>query len=197
MWDGYLAAIDDFATTFPEVEAVAVIDRFHVAKNCRDGFETLRKQEMRRLKQVLSPEEYDQLVRGMMWVLRHNHPNLDESRRQRLRPFFEHSPLLHQAYTLREELTAIFNLPLSPEHARLRLNAWIAKVRRSSVSCFDKFLNTLLNHFSAIVNYFQRRANSGFVEGLNNKLKVLTRRCYGIRLLDTLSRRLRLDVGSF
>ena len=43
-------------------------------------------------------------------------------------------------------------------------------------------------------NYFHRRANSGFVEGFNNKLRVLTRRCYGIKRLDTLTRRLRLFV---
>jgi transposase len=31
-----------------------------------------------------------------------------------------------------------------------------------------------------ITNYFVERHSSGFVEGLNNKIKVIKRRCYGI-----------------
>jgi len=30
-----------------------------------------------------------------------------------------------------------------------------------------------------ITNYFINRQTSGFVEGLNNKIKVIKRRCYG------------------
>jgi transposase len=32
---------------------------------------------------------------------------------------------------------------------------------------------------SYIANYFKARKNSGFVERLNNKIKVAKRRCYG------------------
>ena len=48
MWDGYLGAAADFIAAFAEVEADIVIDRFHVAQNYRDDFDTLRKKEMRR-----------------------------------------------------------------------------------------------------------------------------------------------------
>ena len=42
------------------------------------------------------------------------------------------------------------------------------------------------------------RETSGFVEGLNNKLKVLKRRCYGLTNLEDFRRRAILDaVGPY
>lgn len=193
MWDGYVGAINDFVEENKEVEAKLVIDRFHVAQNYRDAFDTLRKKEMCRLKQTLTPVEYAENVKGMLWTLRYNHRKLKSKARKRLRRLFELSPALHKAYSLREELTAIFNQRLSPENGKQRLEAWVEKVERGDIRCYDKFIKTLKNYFDGIVNYFNERANSGFVEGFNNKLKILTRRCFGIKRLDTLTRRLRLD----
>jgi len=197
MWDGYLGAIADFLLAHPQIEARVVIDRFHVAKNYHDEFDTLRQQEMRRLKQSLPEATYREVCHDTLWLLRPNHVNLDEEGAQRLRRLFQHAPALHQAYTLREELTAIFNTALNRHEGRRRLQAWAAKVERSAVSCFDKFLKTLHNHLNPIANYFYRRANSGFVEGFNNKIRTLTRRCYGLKAVDTLFRRLWLDLNGY
>ena len=197
MWDGYLGAAADFIVAHPEVEARIVIDRFHVAQSYRADFDTLRKQELRRLRQALPEEVYKDIGHGMYWILRHNHGNLDEADKERLRTFFPYAPMLHQAYTLREELTAIFNMELDPDAGRRRLEKWAAKVERSGLNCFDKFLKTLRNHLDTIANYFHSRANSGFVEGFNNKLKTITRRCYGLKVVDSLFRRLWLDLNGY
>jgi transposase len=197
MWDGYLSAITDFMAVHPEVKAKIVIDRFHVAKNYREDFDMLRKQEMRRLRQALPEATYKEVTQGMHWLFRHNHANLDDADKVRLRSLFHHSPLLHQAYTLREELTAIFNMNLEPNEGRLRLEKWATKVASSTVTCFDKFLTTLQNHLTEIANYFDTRANSGFVEGINNKLKTITRRSYGLKRVDSLFRRLWLDLMGY
>jgi hypothetical protein len=45
-----------------------------------------------------------------------------------------------------------------------------------------------------ITNYFTRRFTSGWVEGLNNKIKALKRRCYGIANPISLFRRIWLDL---
>lgn len=197
MWDGYLSAITDFIDAHPDIRAKIVIDRFHVAKNYRDDFDTLRKKELKRLRKELPDETYKEVAHGMYWVLRHNHDNLNEDDKGRLRVLFSYSPLLHQAYTLREELTAIFNTNLSLPEGRHRLEAWAAKVERSTLTCFDKFIKTLHNHLDEIANYFHKRASSGFVEGFNNKLKTITRRSYGLKRVDSLFRRLWLDVNGY
>lgn len=197
MWDGYLGAIADFTAAHPEVKARVVIDRFHVARNYRDGFDTLRKKEFKRLRKVLPEATYKEGVAGTHWLLRHNYANLKEDDKVRLRRLFQYSPRLHQAYTLREELTAIFNTDLSLSEGRRRLEKWVAKVKRSALTCFDKFLKTLQNHLDEIANYFDKRASSGFVEGVNNKLKTITRRSYGLKRVDSLFRRLWLDLNGY
>jgi transposase len=197
MWEGYLNAIGDFMEANPDIKAKLVIDRFHVAENYRNGFDSLRKKEFRRLGKELPAETYQEVAHGMPWVLRHNHANLSAEDKVRLRTLFSHSPSLHQAYTLREELTAIFNLNLSLPEGQYRLQAWIAKVERSTLTCFDTFTKTLHKHLEEIANYFHRRASSGFVEGFNNKLKTITRRSYGLKRVDSLFRRLWLDLNGY
>ena len=190
MWDAYLGAATDFIDAFPEVEAKIVIDRFHVAQNYRGDFDTLRKKEYRRLRKELPEDTYKEVVYGLHWVLRRNHANLVEDDKVRLRTLFQYTPDLHQAYTLREELTAIFNTDLTQAKGQHRLERWIAKVESKKINCFKKFIKTLQNHLDMIANYFHERANSGFVEGFNNKLKAITRRSYGIQRVDSLYRRL-------
>ena len=74
-------------------------------------------------------------------------------------------------------LTSIFELPLTPAEAKQRLRAWKRLVQESELDCFDSFLSTLEKRLDEITNYFVARKNSGFVEGLNNKIKVIKRRC--------------------
>lgn len=194
MWEGYVNAIEEFIAAHPDVTARLVIDRFHVAQQYRDDFDELRKQEFKRLKKALPQATYDQDCKGTLWLLRKNHKDLDNQERVRLRRLFLHAPQLHQAYTLREELTALFNSVQSRAEGERRLTQWIDKVQQSALDCYDGFIKTLRSHWHPILNYFVARINSGFVEGLNNKIKTIKRRCYGIRKISTLFQRIWLDL---
>ena len=197
MWEGYTNAVKEFAAAHPELDIAVVIDRYHVAKNYRASVDELRKQERRRLRATLSEAEYQEIVKGMMWIIRKNNAALTDEERQKLRRLFELSPDLKLAYTLREELTAIFEMHLTVPQAKQRLQSWAAKVRRSGLVCFDSFLTTLANWRDDIANYFAQRLSSGFVEGLNNKVKTIKRRCYGILRVTTLFQRLYLDLQGY
>lgn len=56
MWEGYLTAIEEYIAAHDDVKARLVIDRFHVAQHYRDDFDSLRKQELKRMKKELPPE---------------------------------------------------------------------------------------------------------------------------------------------
>jgi len=107
-------------------------------------------------------------------------------------PLFNYSPLLKVAYEFCCQLTGIFNGNFSVEEAHDKLNEWIAAVESSKVTCFNKFIQTLRKYKSEIAHYFQDRYTSGFVEGFNNKVKVLKRRCYGIFNIKHLFQRISL-----
>ncbi len=191
MYEGFTEAVREELS-----HARIVIDRFHVARAYRDGLDDLRKQELGRLKKELPDVEYKQL-KGSMWALRKKPADLDSEERHTLRLLFRYSPKLKQAYDLQQQLTAIFDQHLSPTSAKTKIRAWIKRVARSELRCFDKFINTLGRWWVEIINYFVNRDNSGFVEGLNNKLKVLKRRSYGLFNLEHLFQRIFLDLEGY
>jgi len=196
MWDGYVNAVEEFAAAHKDLSLEIIVDRFHVAKNYRECVDKVRKKEIRRLKAELPEKEYEK-IKGLMWIVRKNNRDLTDTEREKLNLFFGHSPKLKLAYTFREELTAIFELNLTVEEGKDRLTKWCNKVRASTLTCFKRFLVTLDNWMDKIANYFSGRLSSGFVEGLNNKVKVLKRRCYGILQTTTLFQRLYLDLEGY
>ena len=195
MWKGYVNATEEFSKKH-KLSLEVVIDRYHVAKNYREAVDKLRKKETRRLKEELSEEEYEE-IKGAMWIIRKNEADLEDEEKEKLNRFFEYSPDLKLAYTFRENLTNIFEMNLTKEEGKEKLLDWKDNVEQSALSCFDKFLTTLDNWLDKIANYFTARLSSGFVEGLNNKLKTTKRRCYGILRTRTLFQRLYLDLEGY
>jgi transposase len=76
-----------------------VIDRFHVAKLYRKGLDTLRQQELQRLKQALSEEDSQQL-QGVMGALRKKEAQMTDEDKDKLARLCVHSPQLKLAYEL-------------------------------------------------------------------------------------------------
>lgn len=118
-----------------------MIDRFHVAKLYRKGLDTLRKQELQRLKQELSEEEYKQLP-GVMWALRKREDHLTDEDKDLLARLFIHAPLLKVAYELCNALTGIFDQRIGKHSAKSQLTNWIARVRDSTLHCCNTFVTT-------------------------------------------------------
>ena len=191
LWEAYTEAVREELPT-----ARIVADRFHVAKHYRQAADQVRKQELRRLKKELSKEEYQKLD-GSFRAFRKNAKDLSKEERKVLRRFFKHSAPAKQAYILREQLTAIFNMNLSKEQAQSKILRWAQKAQKGGLNCFDDFLKLLNTWWEEITNYFIHRENSGFVEGFNNKIKVLKRRCYGIFNLKHLFQRIYLDLHGY
>ncbi len=191
MYDGFV---------YPAIEVFGkqkvVVDRYHVSKLYRSGLDKLRVKEMARLKDSLPIEEYKDLE-NMMWILRKQHECLSVEDKQKLSLLYRHSPLLKQGYSLAIKLTHIFNTHHDRKAAQAKFDRWVIQVNRSDVKCFDTFLKTLKKYRSSIANYFKDRETSGFVEGLNNKIKVIKRRCYGFFKTETLFRRLTIDLSGY
>jgi transposase len=191
MYDGFVnATIEVFGAQ------CLVIDRYHISKLYREPLDKLRIKEMERLKKELSPEEYTKLD-SIMWILRKNHECLSDEDKKKLALLYKHSSDLKKAHKYALNLTQIFNTKCNRRSAIAKINRWIRKIEKSDLTCFNKFLGTLDKYLPYIANYFKRRKSSGFVEGLNNKIKVAKRRCYGFIKSDSLFQRLFLDLQGF
>lgn len=98
---------------------------------------------------------------------------------------------------MREELTTIFDTARGRADGLRRITFWRERVAKSGLRCFDGFLSLLEKWQELIANYFIDHQTSAFVEGLNNKLKVLKRRCYGLCNVGRLFQRLTLDLDGY
>lgn len=191
MYEGFVNAAQE---QFPG--AKIVIDRFHVAQGYRNCADKVRKQEVKRLKRELSEEEYKQ-IKGVMWPFRKSAVELEDEERELLKRVFEYSPKLEKAYSLREELTQIFEEDYRKIEAKNAMKDWCERVRESGIKEFDSFLGTVETWLDKITNYFLERLTSGFVEGFNNRVKVLKRRSYGIFNVEHIFQRLNLDINGY
>lgn len=191
LYEGFISAVKEVLG-----KAEVVVDRYHVAKLYRQCAEQVRKKELHRLKKDLPKQEYE-TIKGAMWAFRKNQADLAVDEQDLLKRVFAYSPELKRAYTYREQLTAIFDEELSKEEAKEKIENWQKRVRASGLRCYKSFFKTLDKWMEEITNYFLHRDNSGFVEGLNNKIKVLKRRCYGIFNLSHLFQRIFLDLEGY
>ncbi len=191
MWEGYVTAVQEVLP-----KATIVIDRFHVARHYRDSVDTLRKQEIKRLRAGL-PEEQKANLKRTLWPMRKRPEDRTIDEQAQLDRLLAHSPALQTALRLREELTVIFETARSKLDGLRRIRFWCKRVIKSGLTCFDSFLALLDTWGDLIANYFIDHQTSGFVEGLNNKLKVLKRRCYGLRNVRRLFQRLTLDLEGY
>ena len=192
LYEGYINAAKE---VFGQ-KVLVVADRFHVAKLYRKGLDEVRKKEMKQLKEKLPKADYKEF-QGVMWLLRKNPTELKPEELDILTRLFQHTTRLATAYVFCYALTRIFDQPLTQAQAKRQLQAWKPLVQDRGLDCFNSFLVTLDKRMEEITNYFVARQNSGFVEGLNNKIKVIKRRCYGIFNAGHLFQRLFIDLAGY
>ena len=139
-------------------------------------------------------KEQAKRVRSLMHDFRRRPEDLKPEQTQALDDLFEKVPVLGQIYHLRWQATAIFDKAPNRKVAAKQLKQWIADARESGLD-WEPFIKTLENHWNGILAYFDEGRSSGSVEGLNTKMRVITRRSYGIRNISTLWTRALLDVN--
>lgn len=171
LWSHYRAAVH---TVFPSVAVVA--DRFHVVQNLHEVIHKIRRDAQ---KSAADDEERTQL-KGLRYLLLKNEHNLTDKDRGRLARLAETQPDLYRLWQLRQELHDWYETDTTPDQALVTLNAWITDAKLLGSKYLDAYCDTLLAWKVEIVNFFHQRITSGFVEGMNSKIRVLKRIAFGI-----------------
>lgn len=185
MWSPYRSAVERH---LPQAEIVA--DRFHVAQNLNRAVTKARRDIQRQ-----APEAVKDCLKGARWVLVKNQANLSEKEQAKLALLYETSAELKQLHQLKEAFRAIFETDHKRDQAALALADWMEKVRTAGLKALDTFLKTLDNWGQQILNYFNQRTSQGFVEGMNNRIKLIMRRGFGYRNFDRFSLRILIECG--
>jgi transposase len=180
MWSPYRQAVE---AKLPQAAIVA--DRFHLMQNLNRAVTTARRDIQRH-----APAEVKEQLKGSRWILVKNLDSLSEKEHDRLKQLYALSPALKQLHLFKEAFRDIFQAQQDRDNAIWALALWIDSVQQSGQRKLDAFINTLENWANPILNYFHQRTTQGFVEGMNNKLKLIMRRAYGYRNFDRFALRI-------
>jgi transposase len=173
MWKPYLKVIAKKAG-----QAIHVLDRFHIMANMNKAIDEVRAKEARELK----AKGLGEVLKGARWTLLKRPENRTPSQETKLAELVRYNLRAVRSYLLREEFQLFWTF-VSSHFAGLFLDRWCGKVMRSRLEPMKKIARSLRTHKPLILNWFRARGlvSTGAVEGLNNKLKVITRRAFGFR----------------
>jgi len=190
MAGGYKKAI---AESLPEAQVI--YDRFHVQRLASDALDAVRRSLVR---EAAAAEDDDsdepQAIKKTRWVLLKGWHRLDAEERARLHEVQRTNRPLYRGYLLKETLAGALDYR-QPGRAEKALRSWIAWACRSRLQPFVRVARTLRAHFDGVLAYIRHRLTNGLAEGLNNKLRIISRRAYGFHSADALIAMLFLNSG--
>ena len=166
-----------------------VFDRFHVIKLMNEKIDNLRREY-----QAECEKAERKVIKGKRFLLLKNPENLVGDQKKQLASLLELNTPLTQAYVLKEELRRLWDEP-DFESGEKFLFAWCRKAESTGIKAIRRMAKTLRLHRRGILNYFKHGITSGPLEGINNKIKAMLRKHYGIRDPQYLELKL-LNIGS-
>lgn len=158
-------------------QAAIVFDKFHIMKHLGEALDQVRKAEYARL-----AERDRRFIKGQKYTLLSNRENLTVQGRQALKILLAANKRLNTAYLLKESFGQLWDYN-SAAWARKFFENWRASLKWQRLKPYEKFAAMIDRHWDGIAAYCkpENKVALGFVEGLNNKIRVIQRRAYGLR----------------
>lgn len=154
-------------------QAKVVVDKFHVLMHVHRAVDQVRSS--------LQPQ------RGKKGELFHSRyllltavERLTPERRLQLMELLERYPALRWAWSQKEAFRTWYHLTRRSE-AEINLTLWEQSVQEQGLAPFRALLPMLRIWRQEILNYFDHPYTNGFLEGKNNRIKVIKRVAYGYR----------------
>lgn len=156
-------------------EAALVFDKFHVIKLMNERLDDLRREMVREAEGLLKKK-----IKGTRFLLLRRPEDLTQDQIPKLEEAMKLNEPLMLGWYLKEELRELWNQPSRLAMERF-LRDWCHKAVQTGIGQLGKMAKTLLTHASGILAYAKHRITSARLEGLNNKIKTLTKKSYGFR----------------
>lgn len=158
-------------------QASILFDKFHVVRHLGDALDRVRKAEYARLS-----GKDRRFIKGQKYTLLARRENLTLEGKKSLKLLRAANKRLNTAYLLKESFGQLWSYNREG-WARRFFENWRASLKWQRLKPFEKFAAMIERHWEGIAAYCQpqNKVALGFVEGLNNKIRVIQRRAYGLR----------------
>ena len=168
MWDPYIASIKEHAPG-----AKIVFDKFHVIKNYSKIIDKVRNIEFKK-----ATQQNKEAIKGTKYLLLKNRDKLNNDQKEQLCRLLDLNQNINIAYMLKDDLKRLWNYK-STSWANRCLDYWVSTAVASNIKPLMKFAQTLDNYRYGLINHCYYPINTGKLEGMNNKIKVIKRIAYG------------------
>ena len=180
MWKPYLKVIAAEAG-----HALHVLDRFHITTHLNQAVDQVRRAESSRLRAV--SQQKAQRLKHMRWSLLRRGSRVRGRARRKLHALLVSKLATARAWELKETFSHFWTYK-SVVWAEAFLDYWCFRALRSRLEPMQKVARMLRAHQELLLNWFRAKGeiSSGAIEGLNNKIRVVTRRSYGFRTYEAM-----------
>jgi transposase len=180
MWKPYLEVIAAQAG-----QALQVLDRFHITMHLNQAVDQVRRAESRRLRAL--GQAAAQRLKQTRWVLLRRGSRVRGRARQKLQALLASKLQTARVWELKETFAHFWKYR-SVLWAGAFLDYWTYRALRSRLEPMKRVARMLRAHEELLLNWFRAKGeiSSGAVEGLNNKIRVITRRSYGFRTYEAM-----------
>jgi len=173
MWRPYLNAVREHAP-----QSVIAFDRFHLMRHLNDAVDEVRRALVRKLR-----DRFRALIKGTRFVLLKNPWNLTPPQKQQLNALVRSNSPLSRAWYLKEDFRHFFDY-VREAWAERHLRHWLAWASRSRLEPFKRLARRVRSHLAGILAWTKLRVTNGAVEGMNNKVKLVSHRAFGFRNVE-------------
>jgi transposase len=189
MWKPYLQVIAAQAG-----QALHVLDRFHITSHLNQAVDQVRRAESTRLR--VKNKKAAQRLKHMRWSLLRKISRVRGRARQKLNALLSSKLATARAWELKQTFSHFWKYK-SVLWAGAFLDYWCYRAMRSRLEPMQKVAKMLRAHEPLILNWFRAKGeiSNGAVEGLNNKIRVVTRRSYGFRTYKAMELALYHNLG--
>ena len=177
MWKPFRLATNTHAP-----QAAILFDKFHVIRHLGEALDAVRKSEYARLQ-----GRERRYIKGQKYTLLSRKANLTLEGKKALKMLLAANKRLNTAYVLKESFGQLWSYEREG-WARRFFENWRASLKWQRLAPYEKFAEMIDRHWDGIAAYCrpENKVSLGFVEGLNNKIRVIQRRAYGLRNEDYL-----------
>jgi transposase len=171
MWKAFENVTQDYT------DADILFDHFHVKAKLNEALDKVRKSEYHRV-----AGDGRRFIKGQKYTLLSNRENLSLDGKRSLKALLAANKRLNTAYVLKESFDRLWGFSYEGS-ARKFFDNWKDSLKWQRLPQFEKFARMVDAHWEGIAAAFkpENKVPLGFVEGLNNKIRVIQRRAYGLR----------------
>jgi len=157
-------------------DAKIIYDKFHIMKHLGEAMDKVRKSEQSRM-----GDKDKRFIKGQKYTLLCNEENLSKEGRSNLKLLLAANKRINTAYLLKESFEQLWSYK-TEGWARRFFDNWRDSLKWQRIEPYEKFAAMIDRHWDGIASYCdaENKVPLGYVEGLNNKIRVLQRRAYGL-----------------